>query len=260
MGRGFDPKERITPAQVDQLTERLYRPLMATRQQMQDAALDMHESLTGYRPQVRPIYYTKQWLHNVVEKELADPWNAEVDQGLTVDREARIEHFKTAVHTTAETAARRSTIHAVHEDTANDNNDWIVGYARVIQGEYTCPFCIMLASRGPVYSQREYQGYVDAAARKAAGTTETNEYMDDFHWRCDCVMVPVLKSKEHTWDGYGDWQRFEKAWQRITKGYSSKDAVNAWRRHFREASRRGVDPLTMPVLPKQDKKRRVFAA
>lgn len=37
-----------------------------------------------------------------------------------------------------------------------------VGWARVLQGKYSCGFCIMLASRGPVYSSADAAKYVAA--------------------------------------------------------------------------------------------------
>lgn len=51
-------------------------------------------------------------------------------------------------------------------------------YARVPSGSETCDFCIMLASRGPVYHSERSAGAVD-----------------HFHANCDCRVVPM-------WDTY----------------------------------------------------------
>lgn len=51
-------------------------------------------------------------------------------------------------------------------------------YARVPSGSETCDFCIMLASRGPVYH-----------SERSAGA------LDHFHANCDCRVVPM-------WDTY----------------------------------------------------------
>lgn len=59
------------------------------------------------------------------------------------------------------------------ENTAADKG-WGAGYARVPRGAHTCAFCLMLASRGPVYGSAE-----------AAG--EMNQFHDD----CDCAVVPI---------------------------------------------------------------------
>lgn len=56
-------------------------------------------------------------------------------------------------------------------------------YARVPTGTETCPFCIMLASRGFVYHSKE-----------SAGS------LNHFHANCDCRVIPGFKGMEV--DGY----------------------------------------------------------
>ena len=51
-------------------------------------------------------------------------------------------------------------------------------FARVPQGEKTCDFCIMLASRGPVYLTEESAGAFTS-----------------FHNHCDCKVVPFFDEK-----------------------------------------------------------------
>lgn len=50
-------------------------------------------------------------------------------------------------------------------------------FARIPQGETTCDFCIMLASRGPVYH-----------------TAETAGALTKYHPHCDCLIMPVWGS------------------------------------------------------------------
>lgn len=59
-------------------------------------------------------------------------------------------------------------------------------YARVPQGEKTCDFCIMLASRGPIYH-----------------TAESAGAFTKFHYHCDCRIVPVWDSSEVVTDAGG---------------------------------------------------------
>lgn len=59
-------------------------------------------------------------------------------------------------------------------------------YARVPQGEKTCDFCIMLASRGPIYH-----------------TAESAGAFTKFHYHCDCRVVPVWDSTEIVTDDGG---------------------------------------------------------
>ena len=61
-----------------------------------------------------------------------------------------------------------------------------IGYARVPTGAETCAFCLMLASRGPVYSK-------DSATR----TKDGRRYHDD----CSCVPVPVASEDDYP-EGY----------------------------------------------------------
>lgn len=58
-----------------------------------------------------------------------------------------------------------------------------IGYARVITGEWTCGFCVMLASRGPAYKSAEKAGL----RKRADGT-----FYNSFHYNCDCIVVPVF--------------------------------------------------------------------
>lgn len=64
--------------------------------------------------------------------------------------------------------------------TTNAGRDTVrTAFARIPSGTDTCRFCIMLASRGAVYS--------DAVA---AGE------MNDFHDNCDCVITPIRKKSD----------------------------------------------------------------
>lgn len=53
-------------------------------------------------------------------------------------------------------------------------------FARVPQGEKTCDFCLMLASRGPVYLTEESAGA-----------------FTKFHAHCDCKVIPFWETEEH---------------------------------------------------------------
>jgi hypothetical protein len=229
--------------------------LWKARQDMQVAALDLHEATTGYRPHVETLPYQRAWFEDVLRKELQEPWNAIVATDKPPDKRQVVEHMKTVVQNTAEYAARRTTLYAIDNETEDQGTraqrrpggSRSVGYARQINGEYTCPWCIMLASRGPVYTEEEYDKW----------QADKNAYMHEFHYKCDCILVPVVKAKEKEWSGYREWKRFEEAWGKITKGYSTKDAVNQWRQHFRDAARRGLNPYTMPVESMKERQARL---
>ena len=65
-----------------------------------------------------------------------------------------------------------------------------VAWARVLSGAENCAFCIILASRGPVYR-----------TKASAGGLKATEY----HNLCDCEAVPIYDGVE--WDGLeqADW-------------------------------------------------------
>lgn len=90
-----------------------------------------------------------------------------------------------------------------------------VGWARVLQGKYSCGFCIMLASRGPVYSSADAAKYVAAPVgeksreggflSRKARTELRKKNPRAFHEHCDCIVVPVFDPEN--WSGRAEQQR-----------------------------------------------------
>lgn len=81
-----------------------------------------------------------------------------------------------------------------------------LGYARATSGR-ACAFCLMLASRGPVYK---------------------SAVSGDFHAHdgCGCSVEPVYR-KDADWPAGG--RAAQKMWKESTKGLSGQEAVNAFR-------------------------------
>jgi hypothetical protein len=79
---------------------------------------------------------------------------------------------------------------------------------------HPCAFCAMLESRGAIYKTER------TAAFQA-------------HNHCACVPVPVFTKEDikllRDNDLYLEWQK-------VTKGYSGRDALNAWRRYWDKAA------------------------
>ncbi|WP_067891228.1 VG15 protein [Nocardia vaccinii] len=84
-----------------------------------------------------------------------------------------------------------------------------IGWARVTSGATPCPWCAMLASRGPVY--RSEQSAIFRA-----------------HDQCHCRAVLVFRG--HEWEGEDSYQRWNALWTSATKGKRGKDAVRAFNR------------------------------
>lgn len=111
-----------------------------------------------------------------------------------------------------------------------------VGWARVMTGRYSCGFCVMLASRGPVYTSAHHAGQSKPGGR------------DKFHNHCDCVVVPVFKSTD--WPGrreYEDLRKFYAATIRDVKAhpdkYTGKNA-QAW---LEQALKERGAPVGVPL-------------
>lgn len=67
-------------------------------------------------------------------------------------------------------------------------------WARVLRGAVNCGFCVMLATRGPVY-----RSHVDAGGVRA------------YHDGCDCLIVPVYDHR--SWPGREAYLRLGRVWQ-----------------------------------------------
>lgn len=105
-----------------------------------------------------------------------------------------------------------------------------VGWARVLQGKYSCGFCIMLAARGAVYSSADAAQLVAAEAGKKsreggflsrrARTELRRKNPRAFHEHCDCVVVPVFDPDN--WPGRTEQQRLQDFYQRVMAAEDSK--------------------------------------
>lgn len=105
-----------------------------------------------------------------------------------------------------------------------------VGWARVLQGRWSCGFCIMLAARGAVYSTADAAQLVAAEAGKKsreggflsrrARTELRRKNPRAFHEHCDCVVVPVFDPEN--WSGRAEQQRLQDFYQRVMAAEDSK--------------------------------------
>lgn len=124
-----------------------------------------------------------------------------------------------AVNDSADEALRRAD--AAAEDVADVQDAprlRPVGWARVLQGKYSCGFCILLASRGPVYSSADAAKYVAAPVgeksreggflSRKARTELRKKNPRAFHEHCDCIVVPVFDPEN--WPGRAEQQRLAK--------------------------------------------------
>ncbi|QBS43857.1 hypothetical protein DMB37_30945 [Nocardia sp. CS682] len=84
----------------------------------------------------------------------------------------------------------------------------------MLTGRDNCAFCVVLASRGAVYSSRE------AAIEGATG--------EEYHTGCDCIAVAVFD--RDTWPGWKDARRLDALYREATKTHRNTNGINAVRR------------------------------
>ncbi|WP_378144808.1 hypothetical protein ACFJGV_15125 [Cnuibacter sp. UC19_7] len=112
-----------------------------------------------------------------------------------------------------------------------------VAWARQLTGADNCAFCVMLASRGPVYRSAESAGRVPASLKWA----DAKGYLNSFHDHCDCLVVPVYSSK--TWPGRRQADELYEFWKTATDGYFGQDAMNALARELYRRQQAGEAPI-----------------
>lgn len=133
-------------------------------------------------------------------------------------------------------------------------------WARMLTGAENCGFCVMLASRGPVYSSATDAGRVKASDLY---DTTTAGFVNDYHTNCDCLVVPIYSFT--AWPGREDWVKLERFykdaqenadWDRITAKNSSLAAVEQALRRMEKAG----DPLPITDLRSSGTAARAIAA
>lgn len=156
-----------------------------------------------------------------VEKSVLDP---ELENFTTADEQADLKKKSSTIAgfdalEQLDTAAEQEIKLAAESDAGKDeqhpgNKIRPVGWARVLTGPDNCGFCIMLASRGAVYSSslaaqywggpkekrsarsgRRYEAHKSRQTREAYRSVSQNK----FHDGCDCMVVPVWDREK--WPG-----------------------------------------------------------
>lgn len=131
-----------------------------------------------------------------------------------------------------EDGGRETLIHAADTDPLD------VAWARVATGRETCGFCLMLVSRGPVYTSAENAGIntddlqaLELYGRSQSGDQdahkELNALMRKFHDFCDCKVVPVFD--RNNWPGMQAQQEALELWKSLSEGRNGKETLSRLR-------------------------------
>lgn len=140
-------------------------------------------------PEYRPEYLVEAMARNL--RGLEDPNRSQ--RSIVATAAAIVRH--------TEQAGREGMIAMVQAD------EKALGWARVARGGETCPFCLLLVSRGPVY--------------KSEGSGAFRS-----HSACDCIAVPVYD--RNNWPGREQYLAAERLYIEATSG--ERDKLNAFRR------------------------------
>lgn len=129
-----------------------------------------------------------------------------------------------------------------------------VGWARVLTGKDNCAFCIVLASRGPVYSSRHHASSTSSKRWDKEGRQWANSYHDN----CDCLVVPVYDSEN--WAGKAQSDKLYKIYEEVTREAvaggknitEGNDKLKAFSDYLRDLKKDGKE-LEYPALKELDK-------
>ncbi|MBF0809182.1 hypothetical protein E4U03_11285 [Rothia nasimurium] len=128
-----------------------------------------------------------------------------------------------------------------------------IGWARVLTGKDNCAFCIVLASRGPVYSSRHHASSTSSKHWDKEGRQWANSYHDN----CDCLVVPVYDPKN--WAGKAQADALYKVYEEVTRNATAggknitegNDKLKAFSNYLRDLKKDGKE-LEYPALEELD--------
>lgn len=224
-----DLPDRPSEAEWRVFRARLWRATVDARRKAHAVARRQYRehSKYGFQPVIPLPYYPPRVFEAAVQEFVAKPIAEGARTGVQPDRNQMIETLQGRMASHVHGVSRETTDRLIEQENEylaeRDDTEDRVGWARILQGESSCAFCVMLASRGAVYSSRQ-----DALF---------NQYGKKFHDRCDCDAWPVYRSQRRSWPGKKEADAYYRLWLDVTEGLSGKRARNAFRRYI-DAQRR----------------------
>lgn len=123
---------------------------------------------------------------------------------------------------------------------AGSNDPRVIGWIRVSRTGTPCGWCAMLIARGFTKKNGRYLLYKSSKSGGGSlnddGSREAN--VDEWHPNCNCYAWPVY-SVNHlkTSPLFAINREYAGLWPKVTEGRHGKDALSAWRKHFRQRAK-----------------------
>ena len=140
--------------------------------------------------------------------------------------EAHLEHTRLTPEEFEQQSGLELVYDADGEERPTSQGQQPKSWARVLTGAENCGFCVMLASRGPVYSSAAEAGRGQASDRDYAAGINT------YHTNCDCLVVPIYDYEN--WPGRDQWRAAERVYKKVTnmkwsESYNAKHLREKWK-------------------------------
>lgn len=140
--------------------------------------------------------------------------------------EAHLEHTRLTPEEFEQQSGLELVYNADGEERPTSQGQQPKSWARVLTGAENCGFCVMLASRGPVYSSAAEAGRGQASDRDYAAGINT------YHTNCDCLVVPIYDYAN--WPGRDQWRAAERVYKKVTnmkwsESYNAKHLREKWK-------------------------------
>lgn len=140
--------------------------------------------------------------------------------------EAHLEHTRLTPEEFEQQSGLELVYDADGEERPTSQGQQPKSWARVLTGAENCGFCVMLASRGPVYS---------SAAEAGRGQASDSDYVagiNTYHTNCDCLVVPIYDYAN--WPGRDQWRAAERVYKKVTnlnwsESYNAKHLREKWK-------------------------------
>lgn len=221
---GYDPADRN--GSVDRLTPHVAELVRAARAEVYDEAVTLLQGLAADAGVDEPYIpsrggYGDQSARSVLREELrGSPDEAAERVGRRLSQHAEDAGRQTMVRAVED--GREPESPADREHMSHDALPEIPAekrgsrraksWARVLTGAENCAFCVVLASRGPVYSSAANAGRM--TANEKFDETGLRGYVNSYHDNCDCLVVPVYDFA--SWPGREDYLALERLYKQAT--------------------------------------------